>query len=210
MSQVAEIFKKNYEEYMSRVAGIDLAAVAENLGLEKQGDQYLLRFYGRDFIVSGKGIFEKTGKTPDYAACVILSKYLILCPENAPIMEGWAAFKDFKKTSHFTNVNYFNSDTERALAVNFGGKMDELSRACDALGGQPDESGLSYDLVRKFQALPKISVLVLFNDSEGRFPAFGTVLFQKHTEYYLDPESIAVTSAYLVRRLKALAFEPSA
>ncbi|SHJ51308.1 protein of unknown function [Desulfatibacillum alkenivorans DSM 16219] len=209
MSQQAEIFAKYYKEYQERVAAMDLSSVADKLGLEKAEGGYLLPLYGRNYIASGKGLVEESGKKPDYMACIILARYLTLCPDEAPFMDEWAAFKDFKKTSHFTNVNYFNSDTERALAANFGGKMDDLKRACNALSGQPDDSGLSYDLVKRFQALPKISVLLLFNDVEGRFPAFGTVLFQKHTEYYLDPESIAVTSAYLVRSLKALAFEPA-
>ncbi|MBI9077417.1 MAG: DUF3786 domain-containing protein [Desulfatibacillum sp.] len=210
MTQVADVFKKNYEEYIERIKEIDLASVSERLGLKKDGDKYLLRFFDRNYIVSGKGITDESGNDPDYAACVILAKYLILCPDNAPHFNDWAAFKDFKKTSHFTNVNYFASDTERALAVNFTGKLDDLARACDALGGKPSDVEFSYDLARQFQALPKMSLLLLFNDQEGRFPAFGTVLFQKHGEYYLDPESLAVTSAYLVRRLKTLAFDPSA
>jgi hypothetical protein len=54
----------------------------------------------------------------------------------------------------------------------------------------------------KFDVLPNISLLLLFNDRDDEFPAQGTVLFQKHSEFYLDPESLAMTSAVLVKRLK--------
>jgi hypothetical protein len=41
-------------------------------------------------------------------------------------------------------------------------------------------------------ALPRISLLLLFNDGDEEFPAKCTVLFQRHAEYYLDPECLAI------------------
>ena len=53
----------------------------------------------------------------------------------------------------------------------------------------------------EIDALPRLSLLLLFNDADEEFAANGTVLFQKHAEHYLDPESLAMTSAFLVRLL---------
>jgi len=62
--------------------------------------------------------------------------------------------------------------------------------------------GLSYDLSYEFNALPRIALLLLFNDGDEEFPAKCTVLFQRHAEYYLDPESLAMTGACLAKYLK--------
>lgn len=45
--------------------------------------------------------------------------------------------------------------------------------------------------------------IMIFNDGDMDFPAYATVLFQRHAEYYLDPERLAVTSAVLASKLKA-------
>jgi hypothetical protein len=61
---------------------------------------------------------------------------------------------------------------------------------------------MPYDLSVQFQALPRISLLLLFNDGDGESPARCTVLFQKHTECFMDPESLAMSGASLARRLR--------
>jgi len=41
----------------------------------------------------------------------------------------------------------------------------------------------------------------MYNDRDEEFPAQCNVLSQKHAEFYLDPESLAMTGATLARRL---------
>ena len=62
-----------------------------------------------------------------------------------------------------------------------------------------------YDLAARFAALPKISVLLLFNDADEDFPPASSVLFEACTETYLDAECIAMLGSRLFRRLKAAA-----
>jgi hypothetical protein len=111
----------------------------------------------------------------------------------------------FKKESPFTNVNYFVSDTEKAIVRDFAGGIDSLFDAGAKLGGVREDGLLAYDLVMRFTALPRIDLLLLFNEGDEDFPDYGTVLFQRQAEHYLDPESLAMTSAALTRRLKQAA-----
>jgi hypothetical protein len=204
MTQQSSIFQKNYETYRSRIGTVDFATVAPMLGLVPAGDRFRLEFLGRAYFVSPDGIEEESGKTPDYMIRVILAKYLILCPDHVYQNGAWCAFRDFKKESHFLNVNYFTSDTENVITGTFAGKIDTLARTCAQLGGERENDSFAYDLVVRFRALPRISLLLLFNERDDDFTAYSTVLFQKQAERYLDPESLAMTSAYLAYRLKAL------
>lgn len=43
-----------------------------------------------------EGIVDESGKKPAFSACVILSKYLLLCPDTCQYDTGWVFFKDFK------------------------------------------------------------------------------------------------------------------
>lgn len=202
MEQRAEVFEKHYQDYCERIAGVDLAGAADVLGASMDAGRLRIPFFGREYFVSKDGIFDEAGDRPGYTACVILAKYVLLCPDRVVDDPQWVSFKDFKKDSHFTNVNFFNSDTLRAVSSHFAGRGDLLKSACKKAGGFSPETGLSYDLIFQFEALPRVALLLLFNDGDEDFPAECNVLFPAHAQEYLDPESLAMTGALLAGRVK--------
>ncbi len=206
MVKSSDVFEKNYQEYCAQMEKIDFRSIENELGIVHDGDKMFIPFFNNRYLVSNNRIVDESGNRPDYMISVILAKYILLCPDQPHYDKKWVSFKDFKKASHFTNVNYFSSDTERAIEKHFSGKLNELKKACEELDGSHREMEISYDLSMQFNALPRVSLLLLFNDSDEEFPAKCTVLFQKHAEYYLDPESLAMTSAGLAKNLKLQAF----
>jgi hypothetical protein len=202
METSSDAFEKNVQDYLHRLASIDFESVENILGIAHEDGRRFISFFNQRYLVSSNGILDESGDRPDYRTFVILAKYLLLCPDQLYHDPHWVSFKDFKRTSHFTNTNYFSSDTERAIEKYFAGKPGELEKVCVRLNGSRHEMDISYDLSMRFDALPRISLLLLFNDGDEEFPAKSTVLFQKHAEYYLDPESLAVTSASLVSKLR--------
>lgn len=205
MTKPNDIFEKNYQGYCRQLASLDMEAMAADLGIEKGDGRLTLPLFDESYWVSETGILTLSGKRPGYAVAVILSKYLLMCPSQSHEDLDWVSFRDFKATSHFTNVNYFSSDTEKAIEQSFAGKLDALATACRTMGGVSENMALTYDLSIRFDALPRIAMLLLFNDEDDEFPAKCTVLFQKHAETYLDPESLAVCGAHLAKRLKTVA-----
>jgi len=202
MFQGSEIFEKNYNQYCEQIAEIDFTAVKEKLGVELIDGQIRVHLLNREYRVSGEGITDASGNRPDYGICVILAKYLLLCPDQLHLEPQWVSIKDFKKTSHFTNVNFFTSDTEQVILKQFTARLDDLLIAGKSLGGFKAEEEMPYDLSMQFDLLPRHSLLLLFNDRDEEFAAQCTVLFQKHAQFYLDPESLIMTSTLLARRLK--------
>ncbi len=199
----SDIFEKNYQQYCSQLAEIDFESINDRLGIEHDGDdRKVIPFFNEKYVVSENGISEASGSRANYMVSVILAKYILLCPDKLHHDPVWASFKDFKKNSQFTNVNYFASDTEKTIEKQFAGRLDALKKACEAFGGFQVEMDISYDLAVQFDALPRISMLLLFNDGDDEFPAKCNVLFQKHAEFYLDPESLAMAGAMLAKGLK--------
>jgi hypothetical protein len=195
------VFEKHYMSYLEEIAAVDFQMLNSILGCRLDGDQLVIPFFGREYRVSRIGIADGAKRRPGYVVCVVLAKYILRCPAFVTAGDGWVSFKDFKTTSHFTNVNYFASETERAIVKCFSGRRDELAEACRQTGGVPDESGMPYDLSVRFEALPRVSLLLLFNDRDDEFPAGCKVLFNKHAEHYLDPESLAMTGSLLAKQL---------
>jgi len=60
----------------------------------------------------------------------------------------------------------------------------------------------------QFPALPKIPVLMLFNDADEEFPARCRVLFERRAENYLDMECLAMVGMLLFEYLKPAADKP--
>lgn len=201
MNMRAEIFEKNYEGYCKQLALIDFEAVSEIIAARFHNDRLIIPFFARDILVSNDGMHDEKGGRPDYVTCVILSQYILLSPHAVCHDPEWVAFRDFRKTSHFTNVSFFHSDTEQPIVQRFAEKKEELLDRGSQLGGRIHETYSSYDVALVFRALPRISLLLLFNDRDEDFPAECTVLFQKHSEQYLDPESLGMTAAMLASKL---------
>jgi hypothetical protein len=60
----------------------------------------------------------------------------------------------------------------------------------------------------QFNALPKIPVLMLFNDTDDEFPAQCAVLFERRAEKYLDMECLAMVGMLLFEYLKLAVDNP--
>ena len=200
----AAIFDTHYENYCRQIAELDFPSIKDTLDIELSGNDAIIPFFGEKYIVSKTGITDEFGNRPDYGVCVILSKYLLLCPDDPVLKKEWSALKDFHKRSQLTNLNVFTSDVERPIIENFSGRISALSDASQKLGGKSSELSVSYDFSMEFVALPRIKILLLFNDSDCDFPASCSLLFQMHAEDYLDPESLIMVGIAFARRLKRL------
>ena len=201
MTKKSQIFETNYQEYCQKIGKCNLGKLSATLGIEMDENEAVIPFINRIYRVSENGIRDNDGKRPAYGLCVILAKYVLLCPDKVYHDPQWAAFRDFKKDAAITNVNFFNSDTEQALTDGFQDKIGILEQACLRLGGCPDVTITGYDLSMCFDILPRIRALLLFNDRDEEFSAQCRVLFQKHAEFYLDPESLAMAGAGLAKQL---------
>jgi hypothetical protein len=199
MALKSPIFEETYKNYLAQVAGIDIPFRATLLGIGLKEGEALIPLLGKPFRVSPLGVFDPSGQEPDHAVRVVLCKYLLLCPETEPIGEEWVSFKDFKDAAPF--VGGFINNTEKALVKHFSGRLDRLKEACQKLGGLPADLEISYQLALRFEALPKISILLLFNDEDEEFPAQGSLLFQKKAAEYLDMECLAILGWFLTDAL---------
>jgi hypothetical protein len=196
----AEVFKENYRLYLSRLAGIDLAGRADMLGAEAQANALWVSFFGERYRVTAEAITDEAGARAPYDACVVLARYVLMCPKRFPGEDAWTAYRDFKDSGPLTV--FFADSVEGAIGAAYAGRPDSLRRACEALGGNLPAAALSYDMTMQVPALPRVPLLVLFNDEDDEFPAQCSVLFETRAQRYLDAESLAILGSQLVQRLK--------
>lgn len=194
------VFKETYQNYLDQIGKIDLDSRSETLGGYVERDEMLISFFGQPYRISRRGIKDPSGKQPPMGICVVLCKYLLLCPQTPSLDTEWVSFRDFKNTAPL--VHSFVNHTEQPIARNFSGRLRELAAACEHLGGNDPDMELSYELIMKLYPLPKVPVLLLFNDADEEFPAQCKVLFERRAEHYLDPECLAIVGTILYGLLK--------
>jgi hypothetical protein len=199
MTTKAPIFEETTKNYLAQLAGIDFLSRAKTLGITIQDGEALIPCLETTYRVSPNGVFDPLGKEPLHAVSIVLCRYLLLCPEKEPLGEEWVSYKDFKNAGPF--VGGFVNNTEKALVRYFSGRMEDLKPAGHKLGGHPSDLELSYEVVLQFDVLPKIPLLLLFNDKDEEFPAQCSLLFQKKAERYLDMECLAILGWFLTDAL---------
>ena len=196
----SSVFEETYTNYLAQIGGLDFNKIADRLGAEMVGEELIIPFFGKPFRISAAGISEPAGSRPNFSVCVVLFKYVLLCPDHDPVENDWVSFKDFRDSAPFAGafVNY----TEAPLAKYFSGCLKDLAAACRKIHGHQPAATFSYDLCMQFDALPKIPVLMLFNDADKEFVARCAVLFERRAENYLDMECLAMVGMQLFEYLK--------
>ena len=190
MPDRSPVFDRNTEFYLEQIRNIPLEEIADFLGVDFVDNHLIVPFLGKKYKISRNGIWEISGEKPPYTLCVVLFKYLLTSPRTVLFESPWCSYRDFKDACPL--IVFFSNDVENAIVNHFSGKMDHLKKACESLGGKEARMDVSYDLAMQLTALPKIPMLLLFNDADDEFPAQCSVLFQKSIEGYLDMESVAI------------------
>lgn len=201
MSQRAPVFAKIINDYLAQIAGIDdRGHVCSALGISAGDDGYRIPFFQRTYTVGPDRIVDEKGKILNHTVSVILCKYLLLCPRQPSNDCSLATYKDFKDAAPY--VGGFRNTVEVPIARYFENNLQELERRCRYLGGETFDTEVSCQLAMKFQALPKVPVILLFNDADEEFPAQAMLLLQKNASSYLDMECLAMVGGVVAHRLQ--------
>ncbi len=195
----AVVFEETYRDYLKQLSGMDYLARADILGAEISGSELIIDFYKDAYRVSADGITDSSGKRANFAVSVLLCKYILVCPREVPQDGTWVTYREFRDAGPL--IGYFNANTNKTIKSSFSGRPDLLEKACRKLGAAPHEDGASYDLSLIFHALPRIPVLLRFNDRDDEFPAHCSILFRQSAEHYLDMESLAIAGTFLAGNL---------
>ncbi|MEJ2158340.1 MAG: DUF3786 domain-containing protein [Desulfobacteraceae bacterium] len=195
----AEVFEETYQYYLKQIHSLQLADRQDILGFEIQQGRAEIPFFNTRYFVSPTGIIGKDGKVPHLSVCVVLCKYLLMCPAAIPPAGNLAAFKDFKDAAPL--IQYFDSSVQGEIARTFSGNSTGLENVCQNLDGIPVQDDWPYQIKYRFNALPRVPLFLLFNDKEEGFPAQCTILFERRTEAFLDMESVAMLAGALTHLL---------
>ncbi len=111
------------------------------------------------------------------------------------IAEEWVKFNSLQGS--FACRFSYNEEDLGALTSAYMEKREKLFEAIEQLGGKRVDYG---DAAFEISFLPKVKVLIVFEDEDDEFPASVRMLFDKNSIYYLPHEMLGDISWFLVSR----------
>lgn len=199
MPEPSKVYEETYRNYLAQLKGLDWASVGGTLNIRIKDDGAEIPFFGQPCRVSAAGITAPTGKPPNFGACIVLLKYLLMCPETPSLRKEWVTFKDFRDAAPL--VGSFAQNVNRPLARHFSGDPAALETAAAAVGGQVIEVDISCDLALRFDPLPRVPLFLVFNDADEEFPASCSLFFEERAGEFLDMECLAIVGMLLAGHL---------
>ena len=193
------VFEETYRKYLLEIKSIDDLSRQIVLGVGASGDALEIPMYDKLYRLTDRGIEECQGDPVTPAIRVILCKYVLMCPTSLPrVDDRLMSYREFKSAGPL--ISYFTTNTNKTIETTFSGRVDLLQHRLISLGGtiRTDES---YDHSVHLFALPRIPVIVNFNDRDDMFPAPCSILYRASAESYLDMECLAMTGTLLAGML---------
>jgi hypothetical protein len=202
---MGSVYNETYLYYLEQLKTMRFDGKEDVLGITLDGDAVVVPYFGQAIRLTADGLTDTAGRRPDFADCVVVCRYLIMCPLFEPTQKEWVAYRDFPDAGPLT---VFWADTVQGpLARTFSGRVSALEKACDVLGGSVPDMDVGCDLCRCFLPLPRLPLLLVFNDADDDFAASASLLFEKRASTYLDAESQAILGHVLSNRLLAAAHD---
>lgn len=201
MDQKNEVFSKTYNEYLDKLKVLNLPEIARNLNLKVSEHDVLVSILGTDYRISESGVFGLDGGKVDFEECIVIFKYLLMCPQEVPTETNWVAYHSFKNAQPL--LHYFARETTKPIEDFFSGNLTMLEQLSKNIGGVVVTDNASYDLSIQFEVMPHVPLFLRFNDADEDFPAQCTILFLETIEKFLDMESVGILGALFAKQLIA-------
>ena len=191
----SKMFDKKYQEYMPLIKNFDFSKKAKILGIQKQNQACIFEFFNRIIAFDRNDFNDISGDEVTFAVKVVLCKYLLMCPEKiSENSNRLVTFREFANAGPL--FSSFAANTGKIIETTFSGNLEKLRKQCLKLGGIIMETE-SYDLSVRFLALPRIPIILNFNDKDELMPAKAVFLYHDNADIYLDLQSLTITCTYL-------------
>ena len=116
--------------------------------------------------------------------------------DGTPIAGKWISFSELPDGNFYNQA--FQGYTGRQLSLMYGNNQDSFKKSAKALNGHRFSLA---DSSYKFEALPRVSLLVVFWLGDEDFPSSFQVLFDASASHYLPTDAYAILGSTITGRL---------
>jgi hypothetical protein len=205
-------FSIAWERARSAWAAADPALCAELAGCEQGPDGIAVPYFGRPYAVTHPaGEVALPGGRAAHPSIAIVVLHYLMTADGAPPAEAtasaldcWLTFRQLPDGLFYAQA--FAGHAEGLLAERFGSNAADFSSAAAAVGGAiydaaPGGGLAPPDVAYRFQAFPRVAVMVQLWEGDEEFPGRVQMLFDAAVAHYLPTEDIAGVGDWLAHKL---------
>ncbi|MFH2058757.1 MAG: DUF3786 domain-containing protein [Pseudomonadota bacterium] len=190
-----KISQESVEKDLALVEEIDLSKRYKILGIQKQGDLYTFDFFNRQIVFMENDFKDLDGKIVTLALKTVLLKYMVMCPDK--LVKSDNRLVTFRELSNGSPLfSSFTANTAKTIENTFSNQIDLLKLQCQKLGVDPIASN-GFDLSVRFRALPRVPIILNFNDQDDGMPAQASFLYHGNANTFLDLTALGIICTYL-------------
>jgi hypothetical protein len=187
------------EKARRQFAGLDPTWMASRSGSTYSFPRrsFFVSFFGDVYRVSyPEGAVERQDGSPAGAREGLIVLHYLITADGTPVGGQWIAYRDLPGARYHEPA--FAADVERPLSQGLEGRLESLRRWSQDRARQVD---LNADIALAWDALPRVPLLIIFNEKDEEFPASARVLFDVSAPNYLPTEDLSVLAEIAVLRL---------
>ncbi len=154
-------------------------------------------WFGEGYAVSypeGAVSREDGGKAGGTEELIIL--HYLINADGVAVKEQWVSYRDLPG-AHYHEPAFY-ADAEGPLSQGLEGRLDDLRAWVRSHARHVDLPG---DVAAAWDALPRVPLLLIFNEKDEEFPASARILFDITAPNYLPTEDLSVLAEIAVSRL---------
>jgi len=158
---------------------------------------FTVPFLGEDHTVSyPEGVVKRADGSPAGGMEAILILHYLVHADGLANSGEWVAYRDLPGARYHEPA--FKAEVEGPLSRGLAGRLESLrtwareeARALDLPG----------DVAAAWEILPRVPLLIIFNEADEEFPASARVLFDITAPNYLPTEDLSALAELAVSRL---------
>lgn len=161
------------------------------------GRRFVVPFFGERYTVSyPEGVVSREdGSASGAREALILLHYLVQA-DGSRVRGQWVAYRDLPGARYHEPA--FAAEVERPLSLGLAGRLEALRGWASATARPVDLPG---DVAAVWDVLPRVPLLLVFNEADEEFPASARVFFDATAPSYLPTEDLSVLAELAALRL---------
>ncbi|MCI8416888.1 MAG: DUF3786 domain-containing protein [Lachnospiraceae bacterium] len=182
-------------------ASMDHRELQKRFSLEEDNQALYITYFQQRYGINkaGEGItlMEDPGRELSFQTVMAIYHLFYYSRPEARIRGEFVPFRLVKRAAPFEAA--YQRNILEPLARSFDGHLEELKRACQALGGRPVPQGDVGCVIDAFSCMP---LTFVFWDGDEEFRAQANILFDADITDFLHEETVVLVAEELARRLK--------
>ena len=195
-------YEKIYDWVAESLAGFDLEANAQPLGLEaRPGVGVVVRLFGRDYLVDNSGSKALDGKPTSFNHLSLVAHYA-MSQGRSPASGDFVKLNALSGVPAGTGQGAYDRDAiSKPLARRYGHDLAGLEEAVARIGGRPAPGGRGQSREYIFEAFPRIPMKLVFEEPDEECGPDFIILYDSRSPEYMEFEALAFLGGVLTREL---------